>query len=235
MAKTSGGFLTRSIFILGLFVVSMGASLVFGKVVGRSIMSLAKTNIQERFPDNNSGDNAGGNDLAAGALGDRSGFGFDPENANQDQFQPAWADPADDSFSTVSEEPDVSIEVLSDQPADGEKPPSSDETNGEGDGSKPQDTAEKPKETGQNGEIFNLTNSPAFHIQVGTFGSEANAESVWRRLTQAGYDAHISAFTDADGTKYKVHVGSYRNREDADKVAEDLRSMNFDAWVYEER
>jgi cell division protein FtsN len=198
-------------------------------------MSLARTNIQERFPDNKPGENSNGGDLMAGSLGDRTGFGFDAANSNQEQFQAGWADPADDSFSTVSEEPNVSIEVLSDQPGQDGKPPADESGGTTGDETKPSDSTGKPAETDQNGGIFNLSDSPVFRIQVGTFGTEQNAESVWRRLTQAGYDAHISAFTDADGTKYKVHVGSYRSREDADKVAEDLRSMNFDAWVYEER
>jgi len=234
MATTSSGFLSKSIIVLSILLVSMGVSLFLGKMMGRSIMSLTRTNIEQHFPDSgNSGDN-GSQATMVGALGDRSDFGFNPEQFSPEQAPGEWANPEQGQFSTLSDEPVVDIAVLPDQ---GEQTPPATETGEQ----KPADSTgeeakpAKPAEPGSGQSIFDLSGTTIFRISVGTFQNEANAESVWRRLTQAGFEAHISAFRDADGDKFKVYVGTYHTREEADKVAEQLRSMNFDAWVYQER
>jgi hypothetical protein len=236
MSNTSNGFLSKSVIVLALFLVSMGVSLFLGKMLGRNIMTLAKSNIQARFPGN--GDKNGSGDqngaLANSLGGSRSDFGF-----NSNEFAPEEAPRSTGTgekmnFSTVAPEPDVDIILLNEKPvdasADEEKPAA-----GSDDSASKPDEAKKPEETKPDGSIFKLSDKKLFHIQVGTFSSSENSESVWKRLTQAGYDAHITSFKDAAGDHFKVTVGSYHKREDADKTAEELRKMNFDAWVYEQK
>ena len=233
MANTSSGFLTKSVIVLSLFLVSMGVSLFLGKAMGKSIMTLARSNIEKRFPSGDKNEGQGGN-LSNGPGGSRSAFGFNSGEFAPDEAPRSWAEPERLHFSTVNPEPEVDITLLPDKPKDSET------TAGEtdsvtGDSSKKPDDGKKSEGSGSDGSIFKLSNTTVYRIQVGTFSSSENAESVWRRLTQAGYDAHMTSFKDADGDRFKVYVGAYHNREDADKVAENLRSMNFDAWVYEER
>jgi hypothetical protein len=227
MSDTSSGFLTKSVIVLSLFLVSMGVSLYIGKMLGRNIMSLTRSNIEERFPSEETGAGTGGTGSSTEVA--RSEFGFDEANFAPEE-PPLWANPPENEFSVVSEEPSVNIAVLPEggesalDGADGEQKPDTASTDG----------GEAKPDSNTDGNIFNLTDSGVFHIQVGTFEVEGNAESVWRRLTQAGYDAHISALSDSDGQRYKVFVGSYKTREEADSVAEQLRAMNFNAWVYQE-
>lgn len=229
MVNTSGAFLTKSVILLSLLIISMGTSLVLGKAMGKSIMALTRSNIQEKVEKSKGGSN-NSSDLMIG-MGERSSFGFNSENFGTDRLK-IWADPQVEQFSSVTDEPSVRVDILED---------SSGEENGSGqvDGSQEtsqeiQNTTEEEKKQ-NDGSIFSLSGKSTFRIQVGTFRDEINAESVWKRLTQAGYDAHVSALNDANGTRYKVYVGAYKNREEADKVAEQLRSLNFDAWVYEDK
>jgi cell division protein FtsN len=228
MTNSPGGLLTKSIVVLSLFLVSMGVSLLMGRAMGRSIMALTRSNIQQHFPGDN-GKSGGDSNAVAQGGGTRTPFGFDAGNFAPDQVPRSWADPQAQNFSTVSDEPVVGVTVLPDQ---SEQPATGDTA-----AQKPADssgTQEKPKDQNSDQSIFQLSNGTIFRIQVGTFQDEANAQSVWKRLTQAGYEAHIAAVSDADGKRFKVNVGLYATHDEADKVAEKLRSMNFDAWVYQE-
>ena len=196
-------------------------------------MTLARSNIQKRFPDGDKKEGQGGN-LSNSLSGSRSAFGFNAGEFAPEEAPRSWAEPEHLHYSTVNPEPEVDITLLPDKPKNSEAATVESDT-AAGDSSKKPDDSKKSEGSGSDGSIFKLSNTTVFRIQVGTFSSAENAESVWRRLTQAGYDAHMTSFKDADGDRFKVYVGAYHNREDADKVAENLRSMNFDAWVYEER
>jgi cell division protein FtsN len=233
MANQSSGFLTKSVIVLSLFLISMGVSLLLGKMMGRNIMAMAKSNIEQHFPDK---DGKGGQDgnLSNAFGGQRSDFGFNPGEFAPMEAPRSSSEGEKMSFSTVQPEPDVDITLLPDKPEDSGAPSEDPTATGEDTASNPED-ASKPKPSDGGKDIFKLSDSTLFRIQVGTFSSTENAESVWRRLTQAGYDAHMSSFKDANGEHFKVYVGAYHKREDADKVAEKLRAMNFDAWVYQEK
>lgn len=225
MVASSSGFLTKSIVVLSLFLVSMGVSVYLGKMVGRDIMALTRSNIEERFP--GALDASSGSQSAFQETSGRSQFGFDPASFAPEQAPAAWAQPEADQFSTVRDEAVVEISLLPEEQQDAAE---------EAD-TQPEEASEKPQEerVTDSDSIFQLSGSSLFRIQVGTFSKRENAENVWRSLTSAGFDAHITVYNDADGEKYKVSVGAYKTREEADRVAERLRSMNFDAWVYQER
>jgi len=204
-----------------------------GKELGRNIMALTRSNIEGRFPELNTTGSEGDGEFVLEMAGGRSSFDYDSEEFGTNPFPREWADPEEEEFSDVSEDPSVDITVLDDEEEEAL------DLEGGGDGAEAEAAgSEEPESNEGTGEerdrtnIFNLGNS--YRIQVGTFTVRENAESVWESLTTAGFNASVSTFTDEDEVRYRVTVGSFGTRQEADDVAEQLRSMNFDAWVYEE-
>lgn len=56
-------------------------------------------------------------------------------------------------------------------------------------------------------------------VQAGSYGSSANADKVVATLKKHGIHATVSHFTKAGHTYYRVRVGPYAERADADKAA----------------
>ena len=56
-------------------------------------------------------------------------------------------------------------------------------------------------------------------VQVGSYGSQANADKVVAALKQHGLHGSVSHFSKAGHTYYRVRVGAYAERGDADKAA----------------
>ncbi|HEY3645406.1 MAG TPA: SPOR domain-containing protein [Gammaproteobacteria bacterium] len=56
-------------------------------------------------------------------------------------------------------------------------------------------------------------------VQVGSYGSQANADKVVASLKQHGLHGSVSHFKKAGHTYYRVRVGSYAEHSDADKAA----------------
>jgi len=67
--------------------------------------------------------------------------------------------------------------------------------------------------------------TPRFHVQVGMFKVQAEADALVRRLQAAGYVATASAAGDG----YRVFVGGYFDRQIADRLATTLRKAGFQA------
>jgi hypothetical protein len=234
MSGNSSSFLTKSIILIVLVIIAFGGSTFAGKELGRKIMDVTRSNLNSHnMTVEAPGQTEGGDNLFIDLADGRSSFGFDSNGSGANQFPREWADPVDQNISTVNGEANVVINLL-DPTETGDI--ATDGTTGE-DTSGSDATGEKP---GGNDNPFDLgsgagteTGDATYRIQVGTFSDSANAESVWSSLIQAGYDASISTYTDADKVMYRVQVGVYHDRLEADKDAEELRSMNFDAWVYE--
>jgi cell division protein FtsN len=227
MSSNYSGFLTKSIVFLALVMIAMGTSLYMGKSLGRNIMDLTRQNIDQRFGGETPTASDENNEYVLGEVGGRSGFGYSPDEFGGNQFPREWADPDESQITTAgTEEPAVELEVLDTPSENGEETPAeTDEAESTGDA----EATEKPASQ----TVFDLTDTEIiFRIQVGTFEQRENAENVWRRLTQAGFDARISTYTENDATKYRVQVGDYPSQEVANQVAEELRSMNFNAWVF---
>jgi DedD protein len=64
--------------------------------------------------------------------------------------------------------------------------------------------------------------TPRFHVQVGAFSSQADADALVRRLQSLGYIATV-----AGGNGYRVWVGGYFDRETAERLADNLRKLGF--------
>jgi cell division protein FtsN len=60
---------------------------------------------------------------------------------------------------------------------------------------------------------------------VSAFRSLALAEELRSRLAARGFDAHVFPSITEDGRpRYRVRIGSYASRSDAERAAGDLRS-----------
>ena len=56
-------------------------------------------------------------------------------------------------------------------------------------------------------------------VQVGSYGSQANADKVVASLKQHGLHGSVSHFSKAGHTYYRVRVGAYAEHSDAEKAA----------------
>jgi DedD protein len=65
----------------------------------------------------------------------------------------------------------------------------------------------------------------SWSVQVGVFGTRPQADVLERQLRGAGFEAYVSTLGAADGqTRYRVRVGPFRSRGEAERVAERVRS-----------
>ncbi len=228
MSTTHSSYLMKSVLLLALVFLMTGASMYFGKTLGRNIMALTRSNIEERFEGQDPIASEGDGDFMLDVVSGRTSLGYDESEFGSNPFPREWADPPEEELEGESEEPVVEINIL-DEPVDG----AAEEGEGDEDEGEGGTAVETEEDTGSRRNLFDLGSAQVFRIQVGTFSERDNAENVWNRLTQAGYDASISTYEDDDTVRYRVQVGNFGGREAADEVAEELRSMNFDAWVFQ--
>ena len=72
----------------------------------------------------------------------------------------------------------------------------------------------------------------SFALQVGTFGSNENAEKMRDQMREAGYTAFVHKSTSKGKTRYKVRVGPELERSVLEKIKSDLKkSKKIDAYV----
>lgn len=65
---------------------------------------------------------------------------------------------------------------------------------------------------------------PPFTVQVGAYGSRPSADDIERRLKVEGYEAYVLTISGDDGRMtYRVRVGSFATRAQAEHAAERLR------------
>jgi DedD protein len=67
-------------------------------------------------------------------------------------------------------------------------------------------------------------NSKSWAVQVNAYPDERSAKLLVDRLKNKGYNAVVSEVRNAGKVWYRVRVGKYGSREEADKAVEDLRS-----------
>ncbi len=61
-----------------------------------------------------------------------------------------------------------------------------------------------------------------FTIQVAAFKTRPQAEAMRRGLADGGYDAYVSESESQSGARYRVRVGTYPTRDDAQQAAQRL-------------
>ena len=67
-------------------------------------------------------------------------------------------------------------------------------------------------------------NSPVWSVQVNAYPDERSAKQLVDRLKNKGYNAVITEARNQGKVWYRVRVGRYGSREEADKAVEDLKS-----------
>jgi len=71
-------------------------------------------------------------------------------------------------------------------------------------------------------------------IQVFSSPDQTQADRIRTRLTGGGYKAYLSPVEKAGHTMYRVRIGPFSSRDDAQKVAEKVRKgYKLDTWVTE--
>jgi DedD protein len=64
----------------------------------------------------------------------------------------------------------------------------------------------------------------AWRAQVNAFPEENSAKLIVDRLKNKGYNAYVTAVENRGKTWYRVNVGKYSSRDEADKMVELLRN-----------
>ncbi|HUS80288.1 MAG TPA: SPOR domain-containing protein [Armatimonadota bacterium] len=71
-----------------------------------------------------------------------------------------------------------------------------------------------------------------FVVSAGSFANEDNAQALVSRLAEMGYQPYVTHI-EKDGMTYsRVNVGEFPSRDQAQEVADKLRSSGLDAAVY---
>ena len=71
----------------------------------------------------------------------------------------------------------------------------------------------------------------AYILQVGSFRSDEDADSLKARLAMLGLVAHVQAVTVDDVTWHRVRVGPFENARQADSARRQLHENGFEAMV----
>ncbi|MGH7795085.1 MAG: SPOR domain-containing protein [Candidatus Binatia bacterium] len=92
--------------------------------------------------------------------------------------------------------------------------------------SAPAQAAAKKTEAAANAEAKDR--GQAWRAQVNAFPDESSAKLIVDRLKNKGYNAYVTAVENRGKTWYRVNVGKYGSRDEAEKMVEVLRSKeNF--------
>lgn len=73
---------------------------------------------------------------------------------------------------------------------------------------------------------------PGYSIQVAATGSRGAADTIVKRLSTKGYPAYVVAPAKGSASIFRVRVGKYKDRREADTVAAKLqKEEQFKPWV----
>jgi cell division septation protein DedD len=73
---------------------------------------------------------------------------------------------------------------------------------------------------------------PGFSIQVAALRERGEADTIVKRLASKGYPAYVLAPAKGSASIYRVRVGKYKDRREADSVAAKLqKEEQFKPWV----
>ena len=61
-------------------------------------------------------------------------------------------------------------------------------------------------------------------VQAAAFKTQAQADALQKQLKQAGFDAYVASTTTSDGhANYRVRIGTFKSKAEAQRVAERVR------------
>ena len=70
-----------------------------------------------------------------------------------------------------------------------------------------------------------------YTVQVGAYADAQKAREARTTLEKAGFKTYTQVINNADGKRIRVRVGPFTDRAEADKAAEKIKSIKFDAAV----
>ena len=71
-----------------------------------------------------------------------------------------------------------------------------------------------------------------FSIQLAALAKREEAEGIVRRLAGKGYSAYLIAPTDGAASVYRVRVGKFKDRREAESVSSRLlKEEQFKPWI----
>jgi hypothetical protein len=71
-----------------------------------------------------------------------------------------------------------------------------------------------------------------FTVQVGAFKNASYAKALAKRLHEKGYETYITSFENKDGMLFKVRVGKFSNRQEAENLSGKINNMEgFQTFV----
>jgi len=70
-----------------------------------------------------------------------------------------------------------------------------------------------------------------YTIQVGSFSSKANADTLLDALSSSRTDAYIEEFSTTESTYWRVRVGNFATREEAERTAADLTAAGYSVYI----
>jgi rare lipoprotein A len=71
----------------------------------------------------------------------------------------------------------------------------------------------------------------AFTVQVGSFSSKGNADTLLETLSTSHKDAYIEEFSTTESTYWRVRVGKFSTREDAERTAAELTGAGYSVFI----
>jgi len=92
-------------------------------------------------------------------------------------------------------------------------------------------TAEKPHDKSAEKSSSEKSKSPHFVVQAAAVTNKAKADELQNRLKQAGIKSFSQKVSTKDGERYRVRVGPFGSREEADKMRARLSKMGLSATV----
>jgi len=85
--------------------------------------------------------------------------------------------------------------------------------------------AEEPRKVSEGAPVPATSKNGKFVVQAAAPASEKSARELADRLKKAGYTVYTEKVETRDGTRYRVRVGPYATRDDADRARARLKSQ----------
>ena len=72
-----------------------------------------------------------------------------------------------------------------------------------------------------------------FVVQIGAFSDSAKAQEARMKLERAGLKTYAQVVESKDGRRTRVRVGPFTTKQEADKVAEKIKKLDFPVGIFE--
>ena len=70
-----------------------------------------------------------------------------------------------------------------------------------------------------------------FIVQFGSFAEEGKAREVRQKVERTGLKTYAQVATTSEGKRYRVRVGPFPTRAEAEKAANKIKSLNLPAAI----